>query len=176
MIRRPPRSTLSSSSAASDVYKRQEQQHQLMTPAKCEPIEAVCAAASRTAQDQDASMIVVLTETSDAPRLMAKYRPSVPIVAACSCSAVARRCALLRGVIPIVVPWKDADSDFSRIEISKVIDHTLRKVRRMKIAKRGRAIVVHDSDIMDGQEMTDWVMRMLDVHPKPNVMSSMDYP
>ena len=27
MIRRPPRSTLSSSSAASDVYKRQEQGH-----------------------------------------------------------------------------------------------------------------------------------------------------
>eukprot|EP00658_Telonema_sp_P-2_P032778 TRINITY_DN24188_c0_g1_i1.p1 TRINITY_DN24188_c0_g1~~TRINITY_DN24188_c0_g1_i1.p1 ORF type:complete len:588 (-),score=164.58 TRINITY_DN24188_c0_g1_i1:296-2059(-) len=160
--------------ATADELK--EYQHQLMMPSKCDPIEAVCAAASRTAQDQDASMIVVLTETSDAPRLIAKYRPSVPIVAACSCSEIARRCGLLRGVIPVVVPWRDSESEFSRVEISKVIDHTLRKVRKMKIATRGRAIVVHDSDIMDGAEMTDWVMRMLDVNPKPTVMTSMDYP
>src|SRR5664280_2660343 len=35
MIRRPPRSTLSSSSAASDVYKRQVGEHDVADPLQC---------------------------------------------------------------------------------------------------------------------------------------------
>ena len=42
-----------------------------------------CAAAARTAQDQDASVVMLVTETGEAPRMTAKYRPRVPIVACC---------------------------------------------------------------------------------------------
>merc|ERR1740117_1088534 len=153
-------------------------------PQPCESVEAVCAAAARTAQDQNASLVMVLTETGEAPKMMAKYRPSVPIVAVCPTPEAARQCALLRGVIPIVVEWKLNASEFSRVSVSKVISAALRKVRKMRIAdvtrkdftfndalsiskgiKKARVIVLHDSDIMDASEMDDWVMRMVDLMP-----------
>jgi hypothetical protein len=33
----------------------------------------------------------------------------------------------------------------------------------MGIARTGKALVLHDSDIMDGNEMSDWVLRLVDV-------------
>src|SRR5664279_6231718 len=40
MIRRPPRSTLSSSSAASDVYKRQKYRYKENLPNGCPPVDS----------------------------------------------------------------------------------------------------------------------------------------
>lgn len=45
------------------------------------PLPLVCGPAVKTAFDVDAKMIVVLTETGTTPRLIAKYRPSMPILA-----------------------------------------------------------------------------------------------
>ena len=56
---------------------------QLLMPKHADSLEAVCAAAARTAQDQDASVVMLVTETGEAPRMTAKYRPRVPIVACC---------------------------------------------------------------------------------------------
>ncbi len=48
------------------------QRQQAIVPIVCNPLEAVCSAAVKTASDQEATLIVVLTETSDAPRLLSK--------------------------------------------------------------------------------------------------------
>ena len=56
---------------------------QILMPKHADSLEAVCAAAARTAQDQDASVVMLVTETGEAPRMTAKYRPRVPIVACC---------------------------------------------------------------------------------------------
>ena len=56
---------------------------QILMPKHADSLEAVCAAAARIAQDQDASVVMLVTETGEAPRMTAKYRPRVPIVACC---------------------------------------------------------------------------------------------
>merc|ERR1711957_308194 len=122
-------------------------------------MEAVAAAAVRTAQDQGAELLVVVTETGSAPVLAAKYRPTVPIVAVCPEESVARRCALLRGVTPIVIPWQtDGSVD---VDVDKVIAAGLAAAKEKHIAKGGRAVVLHDSNISDAEEMSDWVMRVV---------------
>jgi len=55
------------------------------------PAEAIASSAVKTARDVSASLIVVLTETGTTARLIAKYRPSMPILAVTSVSAVARQ-------------------------------------------------------------------------------------
>ncbi len=50
----------------------------------------------QTAFDIDAKMIVVLTETGTTPRLIAKYRPSMPILALTAIPETAR---VVQGVV-----------------------------------------------------------------------------
>lgn len=142
-------------------------------------LEAVCAGAAQACRDQNASMLMVVTETGEGARLAAKYRPSVPIIACCSNAATARSCALLRGVIPIIVPWQmasqsseshaeiSADKTFWTVSVKKVIAVALQQVRAKGIISddpEGKALVLHDSDITDGEEMQDWVLRLVGTH------------
>eukprot|EP01036_Dinobryon_divergens_P025646 gene25646-34218_t len=55
------------------------------------PAEAIASSAAKTARDVHAAVIVVLTETGNSARLIAKYRPSMPILAVTSVPAVARQ-------------------------------------------------------------------------------------
>ena len=50
-------------------------------------LEAMAACAVRAADKVDASLIVVLSHTSTAARLVSKYRPKQPVRGACTCSA-----------------------------------------------------------------------------------------
>lgn len=141
------------------------QVQQLLMPVGASSLEAVCAAAVRSSDDQGASLLMIVTETSEATRLAAKYRPAIPIVACCPNEGLARKCALQRGVIPIVIPWKgsEASSAFAHVSVQKVIAAALAKVKAMGIVKSGKALVLHDSDIMDNAEMADWVLRQVDL-------------
>eukprot|EP01084_Bolivina_argentea_P073560 133481_1 len=63
------------------------------------PAESVASSAVKTAFDTKAAMIVVLTETGTTARLIAKYRPSMPILAFTGLEETARQCnGLLRNV------------------------------------------------------------------------------
>ena len=56
------------------------------------PSESVASSAVKTAFVVKAKFIVVLTETGNTARLIAKYRPSMPIVTITTDAAVARQC------------------------------------------------------------------------------------
>ena len=58
--------------------------------------------------------------------------------------AVARQCALLRGVIAIVIPWQEG-SEFATVSVSRVIAAAITKVKTMGIVTEGKAVVLHDS-------------------------------
>src|SRR5450756_3124663 len=77
MIRRPPRSTQSRSSAASDVYKR---------------------------QDLKAKAVVTITRSGYTARLVARYRPSVQILAVSPDQEVVDGMSLVWGVRGLAVP------------------------------------------------------------------------
>jgi pyruvate kinase len=56
------------------------------------PSESVASSAVKTAFDVKAKFIVVLTETGNTARLIAKYRPSMPILTLTTNADVARQC------------------------------------------------------------------------------------
>lgn len=56
-----------------------------------EPAESVASSAVKTAIDLGAAMVVVLTETGTTARLLAKYRPDVPILAFTAAADAARQ-------------------------------------------------------------------------------------
>ena len=66
--------------------------------------EAMCVSAVSAANDTNAGLIVVITETGHIARLMAKYRPSQPILALCMSSSVIRQLNVSRGVYTLKIP------------------------------------------------------------------------
>ncbi|CAD5324153.1 unnamed protein product [Arabidopsis thaliana] len=91
------------------------------------PIESLAASAVSTARSVFASAIVVLTRGGYTAELVAKYRPSVPIlsvimpeIAECSDSVahVARRGLIYRGIIPVVgCSARDSTEEMIRLAI-----------------------------------------------------------
>jgi len=61
-------------------------------------VEAMCSSAVKTTMDADCKLIIVLTETGVAARVVAKYRPAVPIVAVSASEQVTRQFGVVRGV------------------------------------------------------------------------------
>jgi len=64
--------------------------------------ESVCSAAVKATIDSICTLIVVLTETGTTARLVAKYRPYVPILAITASGTTLRQLLLVRGVVPIM--------------------------------------------------------------------------
>lgn len=56
-----------------------------------EPAESVASSAVKTAIDLRATMVVVLSETGNTARLLAKYRPDMPILAFTAAADAARQ-------------------------------------------------------------------------------------
>jgi pyruvate kinase len=72
---------------------------------KISPTESVASSAVKTARDVEAAAIVVLTESGSTARLIAKYRPGVPIVAITPSQHVARQVqGYVKNVFAKVVP------------------------------------------------------------------------
>lgn len=148
---------------ASIDLEAEEMRQLLVMPHPAPSLEAVCAAAARTANDQRAGGILVITENGEAPRLMSKYRPQVKILAACPSHGVAQGCALYRGVTPIVIPWGHQGA-YSSIDVNKIIRAAVVKGQQLGFLKGvSRIVVLHDADIGSGPEMQNWVMRLFDV-------------
>lgn len=66
--------------------------HEVLKLNKMTPAESIASSAVKTAWDVGASMIVVLSETGKTARLIAKYRPSMPILVITSSDYTARQC------------------------------------------------------------------------------------
>lgn len=66
--------------------------------------EAICSAAVQTAMDISANLIMVITETGAAARLVAKYRPKQLILALCMSVGVIRQLNATRGVSALKIP------------------------------------------------------------------------
>jgi pyruvate kinase len=97
------------------------------------PVEAVCAAAVKTAQDAKCPVILALTETGHTAQLLCKYRPEAIIVAVTASEQVGRQLMVCRGVQSIfTASFQGTDS-----VIKKAID----KLKADGIVKEGDAVV-----------------------------------
>ncbi len=73
--------------------------------------DAISLASIDIAAELHASAILAPTASGMTARAVARWRPPMPVIAASHDEAVARRLALVRGVIPTVIGWCDTSDD-----------------------------------------------------------------
>ncbi|KAK9817082.1 hypothetical protein WJX72_009259 [[Myrmecia] bisecta] len=122
------------------------------TPVPMSPLESLASSAVRTAHKVHASLIVVLTRGGSTARLVAKYRPSIPVLTvavpvlttdsltwSCSGEAPARQCLVTRGLLPLLAEGsaRATDTDTTDEILQAAIEHA----KQLKYCQRGDCIV-----------------------------------
>lgn len=74
--------------------------------------EGLAAATVKTSQNLSVDLIIVQTENGLLPRYVAKYRPSVPILACSTDPRVITQLSASRGIIGFLVNSKEAESPY----------------------------------------------------------------
>ena len=96
--------------------------------------EAIGEAAAKLASDLKVSAIITCTFGGTTARLVSKYRPEAPIIAAASCDETSRRLALSWGVDPIFVEMaKDTDG---------LIQNAVEASIDAKLVKKGDMVLI----------------------------------
>lgn len=73
-----------------------------VTPRPTDTTETIASSAVNASLEHDAAAIIVLTTSGNSARLVAKYRPRVPIITVTRYAHVARQCHLYRGCYPVI--------------------------------------------------------------------------
>ena len=114
-------------------YRRTFNDIKLFTPVPLSTSEALAASAVSTVQDLNVDLIIVLTDTGHLARLVAKYRPSVPILACSVSLSVIRQLNCARGVIGFKIPsYQGTDS---------LLAHTIQQAKEKNLCKPGRKVI-----------------------------------
>ncbi|XP_072975821.1 pyruvate kinase, cytosolic isozyme-like [Typha angustifolia] len=121
-------------------------------PVPMSPLESLASSAVRTANSAKASIILVLTRGGSTARLVAKYRPSMPILSVvvpelktdnfdwtCSDEAPARHSLIVRGLIPVLSGATAKASDTESTE--EAIEFALEHAKTLQLCKTGDSIV-----------------------------------
>jgi len=97
--------------------------------------EAVALAACGLAEEIGASMILTCTRSGATARLVAKYRPRTPLLAATPDDVVQRRLALVWGVQPLCIPGDGG-------EVEGIIGSALKGATNTGLVQSGETVVV----------------------------------
>ena len=87
--------------------------------------EATSSAAFRAAIDAEAVAIIACTNSGLTARVIARFRPSVPILAATTSERVARQLALSWGVEPVVTEPRPTTDDIVWFAVKEAVDRQL---------------------------------------------------
>ncbi|KAK8624684.1 hypothetical protein V6N13_089573 [Hibiscus sabdariffa] len=123
------------------------------TPLPMSPLESLASSAVRTANKAKAKLIVVLTRGGTTAKLVAKYRPAVPILSVvvpvlttdsfdwtCSDEGPARHSLIYRGLVPILAEGSAKATDAESTEV--VLEAALKSATQKGLCKPGDAVVV----------------------------------
>jgi len=110
--------------------------------------ESMASAAVKTAMDTNCCLIIAVTESGYTAKLLAKYRPSVPILALSSKEETVKYMLCLKGVIPMQVPSFDGIEHVLHNALSYAKDHGL-------CSSKDKIVVVHGNkeDIGGGSNL-----------------------
>ncbi|XP_078176567.1 pyruvate kinase, cytosolic isozyme [Carex rostrata] len=121
-------------------------------PLPMSPLESLASSAVRTANKAKASLIVVLTRGGTTARLVAKYRPRVPIMSVVvpllstdsfdwtiSDETPARHSLIYRGLIPILSEGSAKATDSESTEV--ILNAALKAAVKKQLCKPGDAVV-----------------------------------
>ncbi|CAJ2665241.1 unnamed protein product [Trifolium pratense] len=122
------------------------------TPLPMSPLESLASSAVRTANKARAKLIVVLTRGGSTAKLVAKYRPAVPILSVvvpvlttdsfdwtCSDEAPARHSLIYRGLIPILAEGSARATDAESTDA--ILEASLKSATQKGLCKPGDAVV-----------------------------------
>ncbi|XP_010938149.1 pyruvate kinase, cytosolic isozyme [Elaeis guineensis] len=121
-------------------------------PVPMSPLESLASSAVRTANSAKASLILVLTRGGSTAKLVAKYRPAMPILSvvvpelktdsfdwSCSDEAPARHSLIFRGLIPILSAATAKASDTESTE--EALEFAIQHAKNMSLCKAGESVV-----------------------------------
>ena len=135
-------------------YKRTFNDIKQFTPGPVSTSEALAASAVQTVQDLNVDLIIVLTDTGNLARLVAKYRPSVPILACSVSLSVIRQLNCSRGLIGFKIPSYQGTDNLLAL--------TVQQAKERNLCKPGRKVIsIHGTDEETPDESS--VMKILDV-------------
>ena len=135
-------------------YKRTFNDIKLFTPSPVSTSEALAASAVSTVQDLNVDLIIVLTDTGHLARLVAKYRPSVPILACSVSLSVIRQLNCARGVIGFKIPSYQGTDNLLAL--------TVQQAKERNLCKPGRKVIsIHGTDEETPDESS--VLKIIDV-------------
>ncbi|KAI4343342.1 hypothetical protein L6164_010703 [Bauhinia variegata] len=131
-----------------DVFKRIME----YSPVPMSPLESLASSAVRTANSAKAALILVLTRGGSTAKLVAKYRPGMPILSvvvpeiktdtfdwSCSDEAPARHSLIFRGLVPIL---SAASARASHAETTEeAIEYAIQHAKAKGLCKTGDAVV-----------------------------------
>lgn len=124
--------------------------HRLRAPGS--PSEAIARATVEIAVEVGAAAILTSTISGETARMVARYRPGVPVLAATPSAATFRRMALVWGVVPLRVPsYETTDAMF---------EFTTQAALAAGLVKRGDIVVITAGVPAGGKGKTN----MLKVH------------
>lgn len=122
------------------------------TPLPMSPLESLASSAVRTANKAKAKLIVVLTRGGSTAKLVAKYRPAVPILSvvvpilttdsfdwACTDETPARHSLIYRGLIPLLAEGSAKATDTESTEV--ILEAALKSATKRRLCKPGDAVV-----------------------------------
>jgi len=96
--------------------------------------ESVASSAVKTAWDLNATILIAITESGQTARLLAKYRPHIPILCITHNPKTARQALLSRGVIPFMVERLNTPNNNSQIKASLEWSKERNLIRTSEIA------------------------------------------
>lgn len=118
--------------------------------------EAIARSTVQAAEEMNASLIIVVTNTGETARLLSKYRGSTPIMAFVSKPKVGKQLNIFRGIHPIYEPIAE-DEEASRDQYVLRPRQAVRKARELGFVKPGDTVVVvlsEEESAITGKTMT----------------------
>ncbi|EXB96338.1 Pyruvate kinase, cytosolic isozyme [Morus notabilis] len=122
------------------------------TPLPMSPLESLASSAVRTANKAKAKLIVVMTRGGTTAKLVAKYRPAVPILSVvvpvlttdsfdwtCSDETPARHSLIYRGLLPLLAEGSAKATDAESTEV--ILEAALKSAIERGLCKPGDAVV-----------------------------------
>jgi pyruvate kinase len=135
-------------------YKQTFNDIRLYTTAPLGTAEAIASSSVSTVLDLNIDLIICVTDTGCIARLVAKYRPPVPVLACSAVNAVIRNLQTVRGVWGFKIPnYQSGDN---------IVQMVVKVAKEQHLVKSGGKVVVIQAQNEDTPEESN-VMKIVDV-------------
>lgn len=111
------------------------------TPKPVSALEAIMCSLAKNAVDTRPGLIIVFSETGNSGRLLAKYRPCVPVLLVTSNVKLARACASLYAVQPYVMDAPIQRKEDIQVQVDNAVDYAV----LMGLCLPGKEVIVMTS-------------------------------